>query len=365
MFLISDNLLGLPLSIHCHCHCFLPLMLLFWGPPTLRRHRHGASISYKFLYEQNFKWYFTLIFLLSILSFACQSSAQRQGSTNACRFIWKTSNRCLKKSSQCGTNTLPWTIRFQQGVTLFELLICENVLTLAALFFKVNTLPTILKHCKSAKLPWRHNIKLSFCSLFFVFLSVCMFVCLSVRLFVFFVCLSFLLFVFLSFFVFIFFVYLSFFPFFSLIFFLFFLLFFNFVFLSFCFFVSFCLFAFLSFCFFLDISLWSYVLRTSSVKSHSLCWNSKVAVTQWLTKVRYRATRAAKKNSTFPSRKGVQARKISVWEEDISRDSIGAALSKKSSICDANVQKKKTDASILNDNIPACSNDSLAEKKRD
>ena len=61
----------------------------------------------------------------------------------------------------------------------------------------------------------------------------------------------------------------------------------------------------------------------------------------------------------MPSRKGVQARKISVCEEDISRDSIGAALSKKSSICDENDQKKKKDASILNDGIPACANDSV------
>jgi len=67
----------------------------------------------------------------------------------------------------------------------------------------------------------------------------------------------------------------------------------------------------------------------------------------------------------LPTRKGVQARKISVCEEDISRDSIGAALSKKSSICDENDQKKKKDASILNDGIPACAHDSSAEKKRD
>jgi len=62
----------------------------------------------------------------------------------------------------------------------------------------------------------------------------------------------------------------------------------------------------------------------------------------------------------LPTRKGVQARKISVCEEDI-----GAALSKKSSICYENVQKKKKDASILNDGIPACAHDSSAEKKRD
>ena len=55
------------------------------------------------------------------------------------------------------------------------------------------------KHRKSAKLPWRHNIKLSFCSLSFcllVFLSFCIFVFSSFCLFVF---LSFCLFVFLSF----------------------------------------------------------------------------------------------------------------------------------------------------------------------
>ena len=37
------------------------------------------------------------------------------------------------------------------------------------------------------------------------------------------------------------------------------------------------------------------VVRTSSLKSHSLCQNSKVAVTEIVTKVRYRAARAAKK----------------------------------------------------------------------
>ena len=52
-------------------------------------------------------------------------------------------------------------------------------------------------------------------------------------------------------------------------------------------------------------SLWSNVWRVWSVKSHSLCQNSKVAPTQsltdWLTKVRYRAARAAK-NVSHPSK---------------------------------------------------------------
>ena len=48
------------------------------------------------------------------------------------------------------------------------------------------------KHCKSAKLPWRRNIKFSCWSLFFVFFLVFVF-------FVFFVLLSFCLFVYLSF----------------------------------------------------------------------------------------------------------------------------------------------------------------------
>ena len=56
-----------------------------------------------------------------------------------------------------------------------------------------------LKHCKSAKLPWHHNVLRSFglCILvFFVFLSFCLFIFLSFCLFVF---LSFCLFVLLSF----------------------------------------------------------------------------------------------------------------------------------------------------------------------
>ena len=56
--------------------------------------------------------------------------------------------------------------------------------------------------------------------------------------------------------------------------------------------LSFCLSAFLCFC------LWSNVWRVSSLESLSLCQNSKVAPTHWLsqsvTKVRYRAARAAK-----------------------------------------------------------------------
>ena len=69
-----------------------------------------------------------------------------------------------------------------------------------------------------------------------------------------------------------------------------------FVFLSFCLFVflSFCLFCLFSFCLFFLTSLRSNVWRVSSFKSHYLCQNSKVAVTHWLTKVRYRAARAAK-----------------------------------------------------------------------
>ena len=49
--------------------------------------------------------------------------------------------------------------------------------------------------------------------------------------------------------------------------------------------LSFCLFVFLSFCLFVFClfvltSCWSIVWRVSSVKSHSLCQNSKVALTQ-------------------------------------------------------------------------------------
>ena len=75
--------------------------------------------------------------------------------------------------------------------------------------------PSTVKHRKSAKLPWHHNIKLSFWSFSpFVLLSLCLFVflsfCLFVFLFFFYIltCLSFCLYVCLSFFVF-----LSFFPF--------------------------------------------------------------------------------------------------------------------------------------------------------
>ena len=57
-------------------------------------------------------------------------------------------------------------------------------------------------------------------------------------------------------------------------------------------------FVFLYFCLFVQTSLWSNVWRIWSLKSHSLCQNSKVAVTDWLTEwqVRYRAARAAKKS---------------------------------------------------------------------
>ena len=44
---------------------------------------------------------------------------------------------------------------------------------------------------------------------------------------------------------------------------------------------------------FLCLFVWSNVWQVSSLKSHSLCQNSKVALTHWLTKVRYRAARAA------------------------------------------------------------------------
>ena len=62
----------------------------------------------------------------------------------------------------------------------------------------------LLKHRKSAKLPWRHNIKVSLWSLSIVFLSFCLFDLLTFCLFVFlslclFVILSFYLVVFLSF----------------------------------------------------------------------------------------------------------------------------------------------------------------------
>ena len=96
------------------------------------------------------------------------------------------------------------------------------------------------KHRKIAKLPWRQNNKLF---LVFVF-------CLSVLLF------------FLSF-------------------------------------LHFFLSVFCLFCLFVQTSCWSNVWRASSLKSPCLCRNSKVAVTDSLTdsltKVRYRAARAAKK----------------------------------------------------------------------
>ena len=49
-----------------------------------------------------------------------------------------------------------------------------------------------------------------------------------------------------------------------------------------------------NFNFFLTSSPWSNVWRVSSLKSHSLCQNSKVAVPKMKTKGRYRAARAAK-----------------------------------------------------------------------
>ena len=48
-------------------------------------------------------------------------------------------------------------------------------------------------------------------------------------------------------------------------------------------FLPFCLFVFLSFCLFVYTSCWSNVWRVSSLKSHSLCRYSKVAVTHWVT----------------------------------------------------------------------------------
>ena len=66
-------------------------------------------------------------------------------------------------------------------------------------------------------------------------------------------------------------------------------------FLSFCLFVflSFCLFVFLSFCLFVLTSCWSNVWKVSSLKCHALCWKWH-SLTDSLTKVRYRAARAAK-----------------------------------------------------------------------
>ena len=78
-----------------------------------------------------------------------------------------------------------------------------------------------------------------------------------------------------------------------------------FAFLSFCILVfwPFCLYIFMPFCLFVWTSCRSNVWRKSSLKSHSLCQNSKVALTdpptQSLTKVRYRAARAAKNHSRF------------------------------------------------------------------
>ena len=136
-----------------------------------------------------------------------------------------------------------------------------------------------VKHCKSAKLPWNHNIKLSFWSFYFVFLWFRLFVFLSFCHFAFFVFLPFCLSVFLSF-------WLS-------------------VLLSACFssFVSFCLFVILSSCLFVFLSFLSFCLdlmliKVWSLESHSFCWSSKVvltdSLTHSLTKVRYRAGRAAK-----------------------------------------------------------------------
>ena len=127
-----------------------------------------------------------------------------------------------------------------------------------------------------AKPPWCHNIEsLFFC--LFALLSFCLFVFLPFCLFVsfFFVFLGFCLFVFLYFCH-------------SVI-----LSLCLSVFLSVCF--SFCLFVILSFCLFFffclllylflvclsDITLIICLKRTSSLKTHSLCW--KVAVTHWVT----------------------------------------------------------------------------------
>ena len=121
-----------------------------------------------------------------------------------------------------------------------------------------------VKHCKSAKLPWNHNIKLSFWSFYFVFLWFRLFVFLSFCHFAFFVFLPFCLSVFLSF-------WLS-------------------VLLSACFssFVSFCLFVILSSCLFVFLSFLSFCLdimliKVWSLESHSFCWSSKVVLTDSLT----------------------------------------------------------------------------------
>ena len=66
-------------------------------------------------------------------------------------------------------------------------------------------------------------------------------------------------------------------------------------------------------------SLRSNVWSVSSLKSHSLCQNSKVAVTHWLTKARYRAARAAKK-FTFSNSLFLQSKiwfQVTHWEKDV------------------------------------------------
>ena len=129
----------------------------------------------------------------------------------------------------------------------------------------------------SAKARWvgvilsKSTLFLSFCFLFFpVLLSLCLFVSLSFLSFSLFVCLSF--FVSLSFCI--------------------------FVFMALCLFV-FLSFSILSFCLFVWTSLWSNVWRVSSLKSHSFCRNSKVTLNHWLSKVRYRAARAADKTKFY------------------------------------------------------------------
>ena len=101
------------------------------------------------------------------------------------------------------------------------------------------------KHCKSAKLPWHHNIKLKFGLLSF-----------------------FCIFAFLSFHR---------------------LIFFCRLFFPFCLFVLFSFWFFLSFC--VDITL----IKCLKSQSHSLCLNSKVALSHWRPRVGERAARAAQK----------------------------------------------------------------------
>ena len=84
-----------------------------------------------------------------------------------------------------------------------------------------------------------------------------------------------------------------------------------FVFLYFLSFYIFCLFVF-----FVFLSLWSSVWRVSSLKSHSLYPNSKVALIDWLThsltKVRDRAARAAKQ---FSNQNSLSKLNLQFWCE--------------------------------------------------